>query len=93
METLKPVLAFSEFNTSHLKYLYDSRSQFSTVIHVRSSSLKFHDGLNGTQADSHELVSMAGKAIFKLNLYSDLRGLLTISGSYLLKEPSVKFIV
>ena len=56
-----------EFIANYLKYLHDSGSQYSTINHARSSISKFHDGFNGTQAGCHKLVSMAVKAVFKLN--------------------------
>ena len=55
------------FIASYLKYLHESGSQFSTINYARSSISKFHDGFSGTQAGCHKLVSMAVKAVFKLN--------------------------
>ena len=56
-----------DFIASYLKYLHDSGSQYSTINHARSAISKFHDGFNGTQAGCNKLVSMAVKAVFKLN--------------------------
>ena len=55
------------FIASYLKYLHESGSQFSTINHARSAISKFHDGFSGTQAGCLKLVSMAVKAVFKLN--------------------------
>ena len=55
-----------EIIVQYLKQLFDDGCSYSTVNTARSAISKYHDGFNGNTAGSHKLISIALKAVFRM---------------------------